>query len=573
MRAIMQRTALLALAGLLIVALGAAAAQTSQPNNRPNSNLQYFGYYHMDGYQNPDPKYLPFVGGLENSNVAIFSSWARGTTLQNHINLADSNGMKVLLNVYDFFFQWSPGGMGDGSGALHNDWELYYSGLKDTLAGYEDKLLGFYFDEPWWCGVSEADFRMVTALLRQDFPDHKVVSISAVADLDMQNTGYEMSSDYIEFVTDVGFDYYGDDLATGQHGLLLSALKLKADRGQDIWLVPRGFSRNAAETPFVLQNHLLHYYKLALQEPRVVGIVPFTMPTGGDWSTGLYEFMNPASAKYDPYLAQAHVQVGKSVLSRSHGELFISSANTGNNASAWSGDGEALLWTAPKAGSIQISTNGRMSRTNVHENNLSINVKHGSGIIWPSPAGWQPVTAANADQLLVRAEAEVEAGDVIRFDISGWSAAGSDTISWDPVVLYTEAEEPGTEEPGTGEPPVEEPLYTISSSFKVGETNNAQALAGGELLVSHVQVKNNQETPQTVTVIVGLYDATGSDGALVSVSYTTLELASGATGEFRGGFKLPEQVGGYTAKAFVIQGDNLQAPGQILADVASIAAP
>ncbi|MFD0714294.1 hypothetical protein [Paenibacillus sp. GCM10027626] len=416
--------------GLLAAFSSNAIAGSTMGNGISNSNLQYFGYYHMDGYQTPDPQYLPFVGQLESSNVAVFSSWSRGATLREHLDLADDNGMKVLLNVYDFFFSWNPGGMGDGSGALHASWQTYWNDLKQTLSGYEDKLLGFYFDEPWWCGVSEADFRMVTEMIRNDYPDKKIVSISAVLDFDPQNTGHSMSSNYIEFVTDVGLDYYADDWETGIHDHYLQQLKNVADQNQQIWLVPKAFSRNSNETAQLLQKHLLNNYKIAMNEPRVIGIVPFTMPTGGDWDKGLYEFMDPANPSYDDYLKNIHIQVGKAVLNPASNNLFIHSIDTAGSGNGWSRQGTDIKWTAPKAGKIQISSVSSLARNGNGSNTVNVKMMKGNTQIWPA-SGWQSVGQATA--LYPRAETTVAAGDVIRFRVSG----SGKKVNWDPVIIYT----------------------------------------------------------------------------------------------------------------------------------------
>ncbi|PYI56619.1 hypothetical protein [Paenibacillus flagellatus] len=546
---------------LIMTICGAASAEGANVGAAANANpgLQYFGYYHMDGQGMPDPKYLPFAGRIGNSNVAIFSSWSRGTTLQSHIDLAAANGMKVLLNVYDYFFHWSPGGMGDGSGHMHADWQVQWAELKRVLSGYEDKLLGFYFDEPWWCGVTEENFRTVTQMIRQEYPDKKLVAVSAVADLDPYGTGKSVSSDYIEFVTDVGFNYYESGLETGFHQELLEKLKAKADRGQHIWLLPKSFSRNATETTDVLQHHLLHYYKMALNEPRVVGMAAYTMPSGGD-GTGMYAFMNESDPAYDPYLTYAHVQVGRSIIDPANADLYVRSVDGAGSGSAWSESGSVLKWTAPKAGTIQISSLGPVRRTNEHGNELAIKITRGQTPLWPS-AGWQSVTAANSGLLYPKTATEVQAGEEIWFHTDGRNDVPSDTLTWDPVIVYSGYEADG------------QPNIELSVSYQVGHTANATALEPGELLVSSVAMTNKGKSAQTVTAIVALYDGSGEDGALANLSFSTATLQPGESRELKGGFKLPDHLSGYRAKTFVVSGEDIASPGMALSDVYELPAP
>jgi len=110
--------------------------------------------------------------------------------------------------------------------------------------------------------------------------------------------------------------------------------------------------------------------------------------------------------------------------------------------------------------------------------------------------------------------------------------------------------------------------YSIDSSFKVGSVTNPAVLAGGQLLTGNAQFTNLSNASRTITMVVGLYDHTGTDGALVSFSYNTRTLAPGETGSLSAGFKLPEAIAGYKAKIFVIGGSDLMAPSAVLSEAA-----
>lgn len=91
-----------------------------------SNHLQYFGYYHADGCPFGSSQYIDDIYNLNNSNVVVFnfSGYADPryeTVFHNYLNLASSRNLQVFVNIYDCFFGWNPGGMGDGSGALRSN--------------------------------------------------------------------------------------------------------------------------------------------------------------------------------------------------------------------------------------------------------------------------------------------------------------------------------------------------------------------------------------------------------------------------------------------------------------------
>jgi len=96
--------------------------------------------------------------------------------------------------------------------------------------------------------------------------------------------------------------------------------------------------------------------------------------------------------------------------------------------------------------------------------------------------------------------------------------------------------------------------FTVKTTFTVGETANATKLEANAMLDASAVIRNNDAESKQVLLIVALYD---SDNRMVNVSYLAKEVAAGATENFHAGFKLPSDVTGYKAKAFVWEGESL----------------
>jgi len=472
-----MKTAITSLIFLIILNLfsviGSAASSPS------NDRLQYFGYYGMDGSTSgkPSDESIQLVGELGNSNVAVIHGWLYGQALRDQIESAAAQNMQVILNVFDIFFT---GGFENG-GHLLEAWESNWTTLKQTLTGLEDHVIAFYFDEPSWNGVGEADFRFVTKLIREDYPDTRLMQISVFYDLDPNNTGEGIRSEYLEYVTDVGFDYYAD-WESSNYPFYHEKLKALANKNQDIWLIPRAFSRtNSSEG---MQKELLRYYELALKEPRVVGILPFIFASGGDWGIGLNQFFDETNPLYDSYLKNTHIQVGKSVLAKNgpNDNLYGASLDFGSvqGARGWSyqqgnggtytdlnwNAGEQLWqganqltvgsefqqpdtsdavrkWVAPKSGTIQIATNGNIRQSAASGGGARVKLLKNDVKIWPEDSEWKQVQSN--DNFSMQSTIEVEAGDALYFVVNANSVSPGSKIVWNPVVIYKTMKAPSTQ--------------------------------------------------------------------------------------------------------------------------------
>lgn len=90
--------------------------------------------------------------------------------------------------------------------------------------------------------------------------------------------------------------------------------------------------------------------------------------------------------------------------------------------------------------------------------------------------------------------------------------------------------------------------YNISTTFSLDK------LIGNAILTAYVNVENIDAADDPVLVIVALYD---DNGRMVNVSYISKVIVQGKKELMNAGFKLPADVTGYSARAFVWQGEDI----------------
>ncbi|WP_116062324.1 right-handed parallel beta-helix repeat-containing protein [Cohnella phaseoli] len=92
-------------------------------------------------------------------------------------------------------------------------------------------------------------------------------------------------------------------------------------------------------------------------------------------------------------------------------------------------------WTAPFAGTIIVTANGRIAASN-SEDGVLVKMMHESSQVWPT-SGWQTVTSSTPadfpDQSL-----SVAKGDRLHFIVNRNGNNFGDTTAWDPIVTYTD---------------------------------------------------------------------------------------------------------------------------------------
>ncbi|MBQ3572887.1 MAG: hypothetical protein IJA15_08670 [Clostridia bacterium] len=279
-----------------------------------NPNLKYFGYFHSDGFRTQG-SYIEEIAKLQNSNVVLINSAFSFAIAEERIELAKSLGFKVIFSVHGFF----TGGQIKvaNSASLVDDYLDVWAEAQQTLGKYvaDGTILAFYFDEPAWNGVKEADFRTVTKLIRETYPNTKVLTTMTVYDIGVAKyQDYpEINASYNEFCTDVSYDSYAK-WNDNTRRIYLEALKTKATNNQYIWGCATGFTDNA-EITSELEAAIKGMYTEAIQEPRYAGILPFSYANGqeGDWGYGLTTFFNNTSAFYDRELRQLYINIGREV--------------------------------------------------------------------------------------------------------------------------------------------------------------------------------------------------------------------------------------------------------------------
>ena len=104
---------------------------------------------------------------------------------------------------------------------LKKDWRKNWWELKNAIAGYEEYIYAFYFDEPYWTGISEEDFRFVTGeVLAKEYPH--IPRMGCLAFCSMTTEGWPnidhpiITSRYIEYLTDISFNLYEFDWNKGE---------------------------------------------------------------------------------------------------------------------------------------------------------------------------------------------------------------------------------------------------------------------------------------------------------------------------------------------------------------------
>ncbi len=279
-----------------------------------NPNLKYFGYFHGDGFLSQG-SYIEEIAALQNSNVFLLNSAFSTAIAREKLAVAKGYGFKVIFSTHGFF----TGGQitQANSATLVENYKQVWSDLCAAVDEYvqDGTILAFYFDEPAWNGVKEEDFRTVTKMIRETYPNVKVLTTMTVYDIGVaKRDGYpEINASYNEFCTDVSYDSYAK-WNDKTRRIYLEALKSKATNNQYIWGCATGFT-DTPEANGELYRAIKGMYTEAIQEPRYAGILPFSYANGfeGDWGYGLHDFFSNTSDFYDRELRKLYVQIGREV--------------------------------------------------------------------------------------------------------------------------------------------------------------------------------------------------------------------------------------------------------------------
>lgn len=263
------------------------------PNTNPN--LKYFGYYHVTGCLDEVKEFGANFSKIDADEIEEIQ------------NLYNKGYMIFIMTRYIFY----------SNGELHPDYAQRWENTKTELAPYMDKIIGFYVDEPYFTGKTKEAFHMNCQLVRQDFPDKKMMAVLSLQGLNNADL------DYFDYCTDLGYDlYWGWD----KDGVLdyIALLKEKyAKNDQYIWLVPKGFYTIKKDIYALVESRKLlpgddiirwikGSYEIAVADHRITGIFSFVYDND-NYDMSLRKFMINDNDGYREDLRDIYVQIAKAV--------------------------------------------------------------------------------------------------------------------------------------------------------------------------------------------------------------------------------------------------------------------
>lgn len=341
-------------------------------------------------------------------------------------------------------------------------------------------MIGFYFDEPYWSGVSRTDFRNITSIIRNDYPSKKILSVEAGPALEplfFGNSNPEMPNDYLDYCTDAGFDVYNGNWDNGDYHRWTQILINKCGQGQNLWSIFGSFLNGSNPNTIYLRKQLIRSYRLAMEEPRYIGMLGFSFGTNQtDWGVGLNELILPSGTGYDSYLRNLHINVGKNILAAGNtSQLFISSVDTtsvqGENQwyyqeyngnyinmswdstnKRWSGsypynlitnetqhpqtNSSVRKWVAPKSGSVRITSSFYVRKLTAGGDGVCIKILKNNTQVWPFTPGYYWLPGNNTTGVVADAWIDVVPGDCVYFCVNQNATVDYDTVLWDAIASY-----------------------------------------------------------------------------------------------------------------------------------------
>ena len=321
-----------------------------------NPNLKYFGYFN-GGLPTDVP--LLEINNLGNNNISYFQlDFYSAAANQIAINKAKLAGyQKIILNMDVFFDDLTPNRVFPAKNYTTQDWEDKFKFLEDSTRGNENNIYAFYWDEPVLQSYDEAKFVDLTARLKNRFPNigRMIIEGSTRVDQTPFDTtdpiqGGMINSNFVSNLTDIGYDgYYYTDARSSNSSYktrtqnLINRLATIADKGQKLWLVPDSFVSSPAcvEGSNYLLTAINEYYDVAMNSPRVVGMLPYYYYLGGAAEVVAQNLFNPSDPCYNPTLKQKHIDIGQSIIANVDITAPTKPVTTSKNVTTFSGTAEA----------------------------------------------------------------------------------------------------------------------------------------------------------------------------------------------------------------------------------------
>lgn len=286
-------------------------------------HLKYFGYFAVNCSLEGTKEDISSLAALNNSNVMFLFNVQKEC-----LDLVKKNNIKILAWPGPYIFEGAGPGPRRGSTHLKANWQEGWERFKNDIKGFEDVIYAFYFEEPWWYGISEGDILTITNKMKQDFPNIGRFAIEAgvslTADLKTKNPTQipKVYKRYYQNFTDLGVDVYGD----ASHNFsdwnrifyswffdeLYNALSVS---DQKIWVIPQAYWMDDHPNFTRLTEIFNTYYNnFASPYPRVMGILNFLYSPSPCCGHSVKEFTDPTSPVYNEQYRILHLDTGRAIL-------------------------------------------------------------------------------------------------------------------------------------------------------------------------------------------------------------------------------------------------------------------
>ncbi|MBI3394873.1 MAG: hypothetical protein HY042_03480 [Spirochaetia bacterium] len=179
-------------------------------------------------------------------------------------------------------------------------------------------IYGFYFEEPYWNGIPEYDFRKITSAIRADPAGFRIMAMEPPASLNPAVAGLNgpaMTRTYQEFVTDGGVISFGNQWGRMDYDRFVKRYLEQAPAQLKLWIIAETYS-NKDRTEH-LASDLRNYYDFAAANPRAVGILCYPYSPGmKDMKAAGRDLLIKGSPGFRPEVYKAHMDVGRSITRR-----------------------------------------------------------------------------------------------------------------------------------------------------------------------------------------------------------------------------------------------------------------